>query len=129
MVKTTNKLEEIKERFNNSTSGQWKVYEKEEGTFIGTSQNHPQLQGPAPVVVLSHWAETPHKRVHISTEDAEFIAHSKEDLEWLIQQVEKLQALIQKANEEGDVTKIAKAMEPYYEAMAKLSESKDENEL
>ena len=81
-------LFEIKKRFNATTYGPWKIYENEEGTCIGAAEDHPQLKSPAPVVSMAHSSEG--KKIHISKDNADFIAHSKEDVDWLINHIEHL---------------------------------------
>ena len=85
------RLEEIKKRFMNTTGGDWEVYETDEGTHIGTAQNHPQLRSPSPVVVMSTSLTEPRKKVFIKKEDAAFIAHSKSDIRFLLNLIDVLQ--------------------------------------
>lgn len=87
------RLCEIKERFQSTTFGHWKIYENEEGTCIGAVEDHPQLKSPAPVVTMAYSRDG--KKIYISKDNAEFIAHSKEDMDWLIKTVEKQQQEIQ----------------------------------
>lgn len=86
------RLDEIKKRFNNTTGGNWKVYETDEGPHIGTVEDHPQLQGPNHVVVMATSVkDKTSKRIIIGKNDANFIAESKRDMQWLIEQAEKVE--------------------------------------
>jgi hypothetical protein len=97
------RLAAIRERVANATHGPWQViadpYEPAEkhGALAGkiaqrrvfTVWNHPQLQGPAPVVngyitIAKVCGQQPHHGVSISAEDAEFIAHAREDVPYLL---------------------------------------------
>lgn len=85
-------LYEIKKRFKATTPGPWRIFENEEGTCIGTEESHPQLKSPAHVVAMEYSKDG--KKINISKDNAEFIAHSKEDVEWLINYIEHLNKFI-----------------------------------
>lgn len=96
------RMDAIKGRFEDSTHGDWKVYETNEGVCIGTALDHPQLKSPNPVVSMSTWAEAPHKRIYMRKEDAVFIAHAKKDMGFLLQKVEYLEEEMRRLTKKTD---------------------------
>lgn len=95
-------LYEIKKRLKATTHGPWKVYENEEGTCIGSVEDHPQLKSPEQIICMAYSSEG--KKIHISKEDADFIAHSKEDVTWLIEELTRLHKLINDSAFSGKIS-------------------------
>lgn len=119
----TIKLKAIKERFQQATYGDWKVYQTDEGLHIGTAHDHPQLKGPSQVVCMSTWVEKPHKRVYMTEDDAAFIAHSKEDIRYLLQQAEKAREYEKTLREIAEINPDEKtAVDASYWALLALGE-------
>lgn len=90
-----NRIDEIRERMENASYGKWKVYKGADGVCIGTEENHPQLQSPMPIVTIVVGAEEPSRRIWISDENAEFIAHSHDDMNFLLEENERLNTLLE----------------------------------
>lgn len=81
-------INDIKQRLHATTSGDWKLFESQEGISIVATQDDTQSSPSAPIINTMH-AELVRK-IPIIKEDAEFIAHSKEDIAWLVEQTEEL---------------------------------------
>lgn len=100
-----------------ATLGPWKAYRtqlprseagKTQGikadlfeTQIGTEADHPQLKGPAPIVILAFSPYfNPGHHIHIDEGNAEFIANSRQNVPALLAEVRALKKEI-KALKEG----------------------------